>query len=99
MNNLSPDDIHQMAASFWLENGEAPTHLLLTPQQHDDFSASFVPKERINPDSVNQFIGSATPEANLIGSYTISNGCTIDIVRCVFTQNNHDLDLPKIMRL
>ena len=85
------EDIDNMAANFWLEYGEAPTHLLMTSEQHKQFSSQFVPKEAS---------GRNDYKSKLISSVGLKNGISIDIISCVtHGRSNKYPELPKLMKL
>lgn len=95
--NICMDSIEKMAGEFWLENAEAPTHLLLTPEQHSTFSKSFVPREVINKGTIEEFIGSAQEDYN-ISRVGLKNGINVDIVTCIQYNNSKEMKLPVMMR-
>ena len=83
---LTPEMVKNLAIDFWAKNGENPTHLLLSKEDHIVFSSLFVPVSPSNNPPL------------AITSYTLENGVTIKLVVCDVLSGSGEF-LPKMMRI
>lgn len=83
---MSPSDLTNLAVQFWLDKGENPTHVLLSEDQYNTFSDSFISRER----SIGRSLGPS--------SYTLTNGVEIILVKCQPMQRGHDYIFPRMIR-
>lgn len=89
---ITMEIIEALTFKFWKVNGINPTHILMTSEQHSDFSKSFYPNQRI----VN---GTPAPADTKISVVHLTNHVILDVIPVRLMNSTHDVKYPILVRL